>query len=49
MGRHRYKVYKSRLTTMLRLVEKAYYSNLLAEKKCNCKETWEMLNNVLHK
>ena len=36
---YRYKTYKNKLTSILRLAEKAYYSKMLLEKRGNIKET----------
>ena len=44
-----YKTYKNKLTSILRLAEKAYYSKMLLEKRGNIKETWAILNTVLGK
>ena len=46
---YRYKTYKNKLTSILRLAEKAYYSKMLLEKRGNIKETWAILNTVLCK
>ena len=46
---YRYKTYKNKLTSVLRLAEKAYYSKMLLEKRGNIKETWAILNTVLGK
>ena len=46
---YRYKTYKNKLTSILRLAEKAYYSKMLLEKRGNIKETWAILNTVLGK
>ena len=46
---NRYKKYKNKLTSILRLAEKAYYSKMLLEKRGNIKETWAILNTVLGK
>ena len=46
---YRYKTYKNKLTSILRLAEKAYYSKMLLEKRGNIKETWAILNTLLGK
>ena len=46
---YRYKTYKNKLTSILRLAEKAYYSKTNLEKRGNIKETWAILNTVLGK
>ena len=46
---YRYKTYKNKLTSILRLAEKAYYSQMLLEKRGNITETWAILNTVLGK
>ena len=40
----KYKVYKNKLTTILRLAEKEYYDKLLEKNKCNVKLMWHTLN-----
>ena len=40
---------RTKLTSILRLAEKAYYSKMLLEKRGNIKETWAILNTVLGK
>ena len=46
---YRYKTYTNKLTSILRLAEKAYYNKMLLEKRGNIKETWAILNTVLGK
>ena len=43
------KLTKNKLTSILRLAEKAYYSKMLLEKRGNIKEIWAILNTVLCK
>ena len=43
---YRYKTCKNKLTSILRLAEKAYYSKMLLEKRGNIKETWAILNTT---
>ena len=45
----RYKVYKNKLTTILRNSEKIYYSTLLDKEKNNIKGTWKILNTIIRK
>ena len=45
----RYKVYKNKLTTILRNSEKMYYSTLLDKEKNNIKGTWKILNTIIRK
>ena len=45
----RYKLYKNKLTTILRASEKKYYTTLLEENKRNTKATWKILNRVIRK
>lgn len=46
-SKHRYKTYKNRLTDILRISKKLYYTNLLNKNKNNIKEVWGILNNVI--
>ena len=48
---YRYKTYNNKLTSILRLAEKAYYiySKMLSEKRGTIKETRAILNTVLCK
>ena len=45
----KYKVYKNKLTSILRNCEKKYYENLLIEQKNNIMGTWKVLNEVIKK
>ena len=45
----KYKIYKNKLTTILRKAEKDYYSNKLLEVKGNMKNTWKVLKSVINK
>ena len=45
----RYKTYKNKLTTIMRVAEKTYYSKLLTDAKGNAKNTWRILNTVISK
>ena len=45
----KYKLYKNKLTSILRLAEKSYYLKLLTEKKGDAKGIWKILNNVINK
>ena len=45
----RYETYTNKLTSILRLAEKAHYNKLLREKRGSSKETWMILNTVIHK
>ena len=45
----KYKVYKNKLTTILRNSEKIYYSTLLDKEKNNIKGTWKILNTIIRK
>ena len=46
---HKYKTYKIKLTSILRITEKNYYSSMLEKQKANVKETWKILNEVINK
>ena len=43
----KYKLYKNKLTKILRAAEKIYYSKQLEQQKYNIKGTWKVLNEVL--
>lgn len=45
----RYKKYKNKLTSILRLCEKDYFSKLIEEKKNDVKGTWRILNDIIRK
>ena len=45
----KYKTYKNKLTSILRITEKNYYSSMLEKQKANVKETWKILNKVINK
>ena len=45
----KYKTYKNKLTTILIISEKQYYTKLLVQEKNNMKGTWAILNNIIKK
>ena len=45
----KYKTYKNKFTSILRIAEKNYYGTLLEKQKTNVKETWKILNNAINK
>ena len=45
----KYKLYKNKLTTILRFAEKSYYSSLLVANRGDAKNTWNVLNTVINK
>ena len=45
----KYKAYKNKLTTILRMAEKEYYNNLLNEHAKDVKGTWRILNGIIKK
>ena len=45
----KYKLYKIKLTIMLRCAEKSYYSSLLVANRGYAKSTWNVLNTVINK
>ena len=45
----KYKLYKNKLTTILRFAEKSYYSSLLVANRGDAKNTWNVLNTVIKK
>ena len=47
--RAKYIKYKNTLTTLLRSERNKYYTSQFEFKKCNIKETWKVINNVLNK
>ena len=42
----KYKLYKNKLTTILRRAEKTYYCDKLHKFKNNTKQTWKILNDI---
>lgn len=42
-----YKVYRNKLTTILRKAEKMYYLHKLESVKQNCAKTWKILNSII--
>ena len=45
----KYNIYKNKLTSILRITEKNYYSSMLEKQKANVKETWKIINEVIKK
>lgn len=45
----RYKKYKNKLVSIIRKQKQEYYTKLLQENKNNTKNTWGVINSVLHK
>ena len=45
----KYKLYKNKLTSILRFSEKSYYSKRLLENKGNAKGIWKILNTIINK
>ena len=45
----KYKLYKNKLTTILRFAEKSYYSSLLVANRGDAKSTWNVSNTVINK
>ena len=45
----RYKTYTNKLTSIVRLSKKTYYSKLLVEHRNNIAETWQILRTVIGK
>ena len=45
----RYKIYKNKLTSILRTAEKEHYSKLLSDAKGNIKDTWNFFNAAMNK
>ena len=42
------KLYKNKLTTILRFAEKSYYSSVLVANRGYAKSTWNVLNTVVN-
>ena len=47
--KQKYKTYKNKLTSILRITAQNYYCSMLEEQKANVKETWKILNEVINK
>ena len=45
----KYKTYKNKLTTILRISDKQYYNKIFVQEKNNMKGTWAILNNIIKK
>jgi len=45
----RYKVYKNKLTSILRGAEKTYYNDLLNDEQTDIKKTWKILNTIIQR
>ena len=45
----KYKLYKNKLTTILRFAKKSYYLSLLDANRGDAKSTWNVLNTVINK
>ena len=43
----KYKIYKNKLTKILRNAEKSFYNEQITNQKNNIKETWKLLNKVI--
>jgi len=46
---HKYKIYKNKLTSILRKAEKAYYNKRLINNKNDIRNTWKILNTIIRK
>jgi len=46
---NRYKLYKNKLTDVLRIAKKYYYNKLLIDNKTSIKGTWDVLNSIIKK
>jgi len=44
---HKYKTYKNKLTSTLKVSRRKYYTDLLIKKKYDIKATWKVLNTVI--
>ena len=45
--KHTYTIYRNKLISILKKAEKAYYSQVLADSKCNMKLKWNTLKSIL--
>ena len=45
----KYKKYRNKLTSIIRVSEKQYYQNKLFEVKENMSKTWKVLNSMLYR
>ena len=46
---NKYKDYRNRLNTLLRVAEKDHYANLFEENKSNLRNSWRILQEVINK
>ncbi len=44
---HKYKLYKNKLTTIIRQQKKKFYSEKLESSKNNIQKTWEVINHII--
>ena len=44
-----YKAYKNKLNNLIRIAKRSYYENKFDQAKDNLKETWRLINEVIHK
>ena len=49
ISKQNYKVYKNKLTSILRKAERKYYSNKFIQLKGNIKSTWQVLKGLINK
>ena len=45
----KYRGYKNKLATLIRVAKKNYYNDKLDESKSDLKQTWKILNEVLNR
>jgi len=45
----RYKQYRNKISVLIRMSKKEYYSTFFDSNICNMKKTWEGINNLLHR
>lgn len=44
---HKYKLYKNKLTTIIRLQKKKFYSEKIEASKNNIQKTWKVINHII--
>ena len=44
-----YKLYRNKISTLIRLSKKLYFHNFFSNNICNMKKTWEGINNLINK
>ena len=47
INEHRYKVYRNKLTHLLRMTERTYYYNIIQQNRYNMSKTWKIIKSVI--